>query len=34
MLHTPLTALDEAAVEDVMAWAEDADALLRETYRR
>ena len=29
-----MTALDDAAIEDVMAWAEDADALLRETYRR
>ena len=32
VLHTPLTALDETDVEDVLDWAEDATALVRGIY--
>lgn len=32
VLHTPMTALADATVDEVMEWAEDADALWRETY--
>ena len=31
MLHTPLTALDEALVEDLLMWAEDAREVLRQS---
>lgn len=33
VLHTPLTDLDEADVEDVLDWAEDAYALTRSLSR-
>ena len=33
VLHTPVTALDEAFVEDLLMWAEDARDVLRQTAR-
>ena len=33
VLHTPMTALDEADVEDVLEWADDAAALTRALSR-
>ena len=31
VLHTPVTALDEALVEDLLMWAEDAREVLRQS---
>lgn len=31
VLHTPLTDLDEALVEDLLMWAEDAREVLRQS---
>ena len=34
VLHTPLGALDEMAVEELLEWAEEARAILRATCGR
>ena len=34
VLHTPVTALADAAIDDVLEWAEDAGALWKEIYAR
>ena len=32
VLHTPMTALEDVLVEDLLAWADDARALIRQVY--
>ena len=34
VLHTPLDALEEMAVEELVEWADEARAILRATYGR
>ena len=34
VLHTPMTALEDADIPDLMEWAEDAATLSRKLYRK